>query len=400
MDLTSEHPFWPLNSGLIRSYPSLRADLTCEVLVLGAGITGALCAYQLMKAGMDVVVLDKRDVASGSTSASTAMLQYEIDTPLTELILRMGKVDAERAYQVCLESIGKIASLCEEIGDSCGFAWKKSVYLASREKDVRGLQAEYAARREAGIEVEYLSQTDVEARFSFSRPAALFSKVAAEVDVYQLTHRLLHRSQQRGVRIFDRTVMKSCELDAAGVRVTTGNGASIRAKWVVFATGYEVVEMLKRDIVNLNSSFAFVSEPMDAFTGWWEQCLLWETARPYCYMRTTVDGRAIVGGEDASYRNPLRRDAVLRKKASKLERRFREMFPAIELQPAYAWAGTFGETKDGLAYIGTVPELPGCFFSLGFGGNGITFSVIAAEIAKDCILGKTHPDARLFRFDR
>lgn len=400
MDLISDHPFWPLNSGLIRSYPSLKADLDCEVLVLGAGITGALCAYHLTKAGMDVAVLDKRDVASGSTSASTAMLQYEIDTPLTDLIERMGKADAERAYQVCLESIGKIATLCDEIGDSCGFTWKSSAYLASKEKDVPGLQAEYAARRAAGIELDFLSQADVESRFSFSRPAALLSKVAAEVDVYQLTHRLLQRSQEMGARIFDRTEMESYDVGPDGVTMTTGTGATARAKWVVFATGYEVVEILKRDIVNLNSSFAFVSEPIETFPGWWEKCLLWETARPYFYMRTTVDGRAIVGGEDARYRNPIRRDAALGKKAEKLEKRFREMFPAIDLQPAYAWAGTFGETKDGLAYIGSVPELPRCFFTLGFGGNGITYSVIAAEIVRDSIQGKKHPDARLFRFDR
>ena len=400
MDLISDHPFWPLNSGLIRSYPSLKANLECEVLVLGAGITGALCAYHLIKAGMDVAVLDKRDVASGSTSASTAMLQYEIDTPLTELLKRMGKADAERAYQVCLESIGKIGSLCDEIGDSCGFTWKSSVYLASREKDVPGLQAEYRARREAGIELDFLSQTDVEARFSFSRPAALLSKVAAEVDVYQLTHRLLQRSREMGGRIFDRTVMESYKAGSDGVTVTTETGATVRTKWIVFATGYEAGEVIKRDIVNLNSSFAFVSEPIGTFPGWWEKCLLWETARPYFYMRTTVDGRAMVGGEDASYRNPRRRDAALKKKAAKLEKRFREMFPEIDCQPAYAWAGTFGETKDGLAYIGSVPELPRCLFTLGFGGNGITYSVVAAEIVRDALQGKIHPDARLFRFDR
>lgn len=400
MDLISDHPFWPLNSGLIRSYPSLKSDLNCEVLVLGAGITGALCAYHLVKAGMDVAVLDKRDVASGSTSASTAMLQYEIDTPLTELIAKMGKIDAERAYRVCLESIGKIGSLCDEIGDPCGFTWKSSVYLASREKDVPGLQAEYSARRAAGIELDFLTRTDIESRFSFSRPAALLSKVAAEVDVYRLAHRLLQRSQSMGGRIFDRTAMESYQISAEGVTVTTGNGFRVHAKWIVFATGYEVVEILKRNIVTLKSSFAFVSEPIETFLGWWEKCLLWETARPYFYMRTTVDGRAIVGGEDANYRNPLRRDAAVGKKAAKLEKRFREMFPNIEFEPAYAWAGTFGETEDGLAYIGSVPELPRCFFTLGFGGNGITYSVVAAEIVRDAIQGKKHPDAQLFRFDR
>lgn len=400
MDLVSDHPFWPINSGLIRSYPSLKEDLKCEVLVLGAGITGALCAYELTKEGMDVVVLDKRDVASGSTSASTAMLQYEIDTPLTELIERMGKRDAQRAYQVCLESIGKIANLCEEIGHPCGFTWKSSAYLASREKDVPDLQAEYAARRAAGIDLDFLSQADIEERFSFSRPAALLSKVAAEVDVYQLTHRLLQRAQALGARIFDRTEMESYDVNLQGVTVTTAGGSTVRAKWIVFATGYEVVEVLKRKVVTLNSSFAFASEPIEDFSGWWQQCLIWETARPYFYMRTTVDGRAIVGGEDANYRNPARRDAALGKKTEKLEQQFREMFPDIDMQPAYAWAGTFGETKDGLAYIDNIPECPHCFFTLGFGGNGITYSVIAAEMVKAAIQGKKHPDAHLFRFDR
>lgn len=70
----------------------------------------------------------------------------------------MGRSDATRAYQVCLESIGKIGALCEEIGDSCGFTRKPSAYLASREQDVPGLQAEYAARRAAGIELDYLTR--------------------------------------------------------------------------------------------------------------------------------------------------------------------------------------------------------------------------------------------------
>lgn len=400
MDLISDHPFWPLSNGLIRSFPSLGSDLQCEVLVLGAGITGALCAYHLAKAGMDVAVVDKRDVASGSTSASTAMLQYEIDTPLTRLIGMLGKADAERAYQACLESIDKIGVICREIGDSCGFTRRSSVYLASREKDVPDLRAEHAARRAAGIEVDLLSQADIEARFSFSRPAALLSRDAAEVDVYRLAHQLLHRSQEMGARIFDRTGMKSYEESRHGVVVAMTGGATVRARWLVFATGYEAVEVLKGGIVSLHSSFALISEPLGTFPGWWERCLIWETARPYLYMRTTADGRAIVGGADEKYRNPIRRDAAVGRKAGKLEKQFREMFPAMDFQPAYAWAGTFGETKDGLAYIGTAPDRPRCFFTLGFGGNGITYSVMAAEILRDRIQGKNHPDARLFRFDR
>jgi glycine/D-amino acid oxidase-like deaminating enzyme len=398
MYLFYDHPFRPPESDPIRSYPSLDIDLECEVVVIGAGITGALCAYHLTKAGMDVAVLEKGAITGGG-SASKAALHYELDTPLSELIGRMGKPDAERAYQVCLESIGKIAELCDEIGDPCGFTWKSSVYLASRKKDVPGLRAEYAARLAAGIELDFLSQADVEGRFSFSRPAALVSKIAAEVNVYQLTHRLLQRIQEKGTRIFGRTEMESYEVNLKGVTVNTAEGATVRARWVVFATGYEDMETPHK-LVTPKSSFAFVTEPIRSFPGWWEKCLLWETARPYLHMRTTADGRAIIGGADASYRDSARRDAALGKKAAKLEQQFLGMFPDIDMQPAHAWAVTYGETKDGLAYIDNVPECRHCFFTMGFGRNGIPYSVIAAEIIGDAILGKTHPDAHLFRFDR
>lgn len=400
MNLISNHPYWPIQNGLIQSYPRLREEIDCEVVVIGAGITGALCAYHLVRAGFDVVVIDRRDVASGSTSASTALIQYELDTPLTELRDRYGKPRAERIYQSCCQSVGKLRSLCAEIDDLSGFTWKSSVYLASRGRDVEGLRAERRARRAAGIEVEFLGRGEIESRFSFSREAALFSKTAAEVDVFRLTHRLLQRAKEKGARVYDRTPMTLREAAPGGVVLTAAETFAVRAKWAAFATGYEVVEMLGRSLVNLNSSFALVSEPLERFTGWWERCLLWETARPYLYLRTTVDGRVIVGGEDARYRNPAARDAAVAKKAARLEERFREWFPDIPIESAYAWAGTFGETADGLPYIGALPEWPRCFFALGFGGNGIVYSLVAAEILVARLLGRSHPDEDLFQFDR
>ena len=74
------------------------------------------------------------------------------------------------------------------------------------------------------------------------------------------------------------------------------------------------------------------------------------------------------------------------------------MFPAIDLEVAYRWAGTFGETEDGLAYIGQIRQMPRCYFALGFGGNGITYSMIAADIIRDAILKRPNANARLFRF--
>lgn len=83
-----------------------------------------------------------------------------------------------------------------------------------------------------------------------------------------------------------------------------------------------------------------------------------------------------------------------------LAHRFNALFPAADFEVAYAWAGTFGETEDGLAYIGHSPERPDDYFALGYGGNGITMSVIAARLIADDFLGRPNPDAHIFRFGR
>jgi glycine/D-amino acid oxidase-like deaminating enzyme len=400
MDLVSPRPFWPLKNGLLSVYPALRQDLSCDVVVLGAGITGAFIAQHLVEEGLDIIVLDKRDVCAGSTSANTALLQYELDISLVDLIKRMGRGDAEQVYRVCHDAITAIEDLVTRQNIGCVYQRRKSVYLASRKSEAPLLREEYSARRAAGIEVEYWGDTEVKSQFSFSRPAALVSQQAAELDSHRLAHALLASATHRRARIFDRTLVERYHTDSNGVRLQTDHGCKVTARHVVFATGYESQEFLPRSIVKLRSTYALASEPLEEFPGWWERCLIWETLRPYLYLRTTDDDRALVGGEDDAFHSPTRRDRRVNAKTDRLASRFAEMFPAIELEVAFRWAGTFGETKDGLPYIGQVRQMPRCHFALGFGGNGITYSLIAAEIIRDALLQRRNCHARLFEFDR
>lgn len=400
MDLKSGTPFWPIKDGLIATYPALKQDLSCDVAIVGGGISGALAAHHLAEAGVDTLVLEQRDIGYGSTCASTSLLQYEVDTHLHELIDLVGERDAVRSYQVCLEALDKAEHLIAGLGDDCGFERKTSLYLASRKRDVPSLKQEFETRRKYGFRLDLLSQADMEVHFSFSAPAALLSYDAAQLDAYRLTHRLFQRAACLGARIFDRTEMVSYEQSDGGVILTTDRGCRVRARKLVFATGYESQRYLKRRAGKLKNTYALVSEPLEQFAGWHDQCLIWETARPYFYLRTTPDGRAIIGGQDDSFHSPLKRDRSVERKCKKLAERFRAMFPAIDLEVAYAWAGTFGETKDGLAYIGATEEVPNAYFILGYGGNGVTYSIVAAEIIRDLVLGHPNPDARLFRFDR
>lgn len=399
MDLRSGHPYWLIRNGLLHTFPPLDHNVRCDVLVVGAGITGALMAWHLAEAGFSTIVLDRRDVAWGSTAASTALLQYEIDTPLRELIPRLGQDHAVRAYHACRDAIGKLHRLTNRLPHPCDFALRKSLYVAPTRKAAAELEEEYELRRKHGFDVEWWSPHTFERHFPFQRPGGILSQDAAQVDPYHLAYALLTQAQSMGLRVHDRTTVEDYDLTRRGVTARTDRGVTVKAKHVVFATGYEAREFLDRKIVDLRSTYALISEPLPAPV-WHEECLIWEHADPYLYMRTTADHRIIIGGEDEAFHNPTQRDKLLPAKCRTLQKKFARYFPNLPLEVAFAWTGTFGETKDGLAYIGQVPEYPSASFTLGFGGNGITYSILAAEMIRDKLRGVTSPYEGLFEFGR
>lgn len=398
MNLKGGYPFWLIKDGLPHTYPKLDKSIDTDVIIMGAGISGALVRYYLAEAGIKCVTVDSRTIGLGSTCASTSLLQYEIDTPLHELTGMVGRKNAERAYQLCGRAITALGKLAKKLGVS-EFEYRKSLFFAAYKKDVEALRQEFDARKKAGFELEYLEPEKLHAEFGFEAPGALLSNLAAQTNAYEFTHKLLqHKIKTHAV--FDRTPIVKIKHHKNGVTLETENGLALKAKKLVYATGYEVVDFIDRDIVKLLSTYAVVSEQYPHSKFWKDNVLIWNTANPYLYMRTTADNRIIVGGRDEEFQNPKRRDALLIKKTMQLTADFQKLFPDLHFKPEFSWTGTFGATKDGLPYIGPYKPLPNSYFALGFGGNGITFSLIAAEIIRDLIMGKENADTEIFVFGR
>ena len=401
MDLKSGYPWWAVRNGLLHVVPPLQRDLRCDVAVLGGGISGALVADELAAHGHEVVVIDRRDIGWGSTAASTALLQYEIDTPMTDLARRHGEADAVLAYRSCADAIAMLREKAAEVRD-VGFSRTRSLYYASKRRHAKALRGEFELRARHGFDVAWLEAGAIRDRYGFDAPAAILSRVAARMDPYRMAYRLLARLQERGTGVFDRTDIAQVSATPRGVTLSTPQGCRVRARHVVLAAGYESQQWLDRRVARNRSSYAFVSDPVDREAlGALATTLFWETARPYLYLRATSDGRVLVGGADDAVDIPARRDARVDGKARKLLRQALDLFPHLPLVPAFAWAGTFAETADGLPFFGPHPQYgPRVLFAMAYGGNGITYSMLGAGLLRALIERRRHPLAALFAFSR
>lgn len=388
-----------VRNGLRASEPSLRGDAQCSVAVVGAGVTGALVAHALVQAGQDVIVIDRHEAGGGSTAASTALLQYEIDLELTELTTRVGPDHARRAYLASLDAVRELGRIAASLG-GCDFHVRPSLYLASRRRHAGRLQREAEARAAIGIEAEWWSAAQVESSYGFPSHGAIRSTVAAEVDALALTRALLSRAASLGARLYEQVEVCGSDVERDRVRLRTTGGATITARHVICAVGYDLPAFFRQDRVSLRSTYALATHRLPDLGPWSDRCLVWESARPYTYMRSTSDNRVIIGGEDVAFRDAAWRDRLLPTKTRRLEQRLAELLPTLRTETAFEWAGTFAETPDGLPYIGEDERSPGILFALGYGGNGITFSAIAASILTAHCLGEPHAHADLFRFSR
>ena len=400
MDLKSGYPYWTVKNGLLASFPALSRDVTCDVAVIGAGITAALIARELAQAGLDVIVLDKRDAGWGSTAASTALIQYEVDPGLVGLARAVGERNAVAVLKACEASIGEIASIAKDTPGS-RFRSAESLYYASWPWHARSVIEEGELRRRHGFGVDILDRADVAKRFGIATSAALLTRVAGELDPYAMALGILRKLAHRGCGVFDRTEVKAIEPAPRHVILRTDRECSVRCGHAVVAAGYESQSFLRSRVARNHSTYAIVTEPVRDLPPWARRTLLWESRHPYLYVRSADDGRLMVGGEDDLVDAPGKRDRAVARKSKRLVGKLRKLLGREDIEIGFAWAGTFAETADGLPFFGPHSELgPRVHFAMAYGGNGIVYSAVGAGLIRRKIVRQSHPLARVLSFER
>lgn len=252
-----------------------------------------------------------------------------------------------------------------------------------------------------GLPVKWLEPEEIDEKFQIKNSyGGILSGQGASIDAFKLTHDILAYNHKKGLKIFDKTDIKKTTYKRNGVTVITEYGTTIKAKKIIYCNGFESTEIIKDNFVKLLSTYAIVGERFEDDRSYLNETLFWNTAKPYNYMRTTDDNRLLIGGEDEDFVNAEKRDELLNQKSDKLTKYLKKILPNYDFRMDFVWAGTFGETKDGLPYIGRHRNFESAYFVLGFGGNGITFSVIGMDLVSQMLKNEKHPLQEYFRFRR
>lgn len=402
MNLQSGTYYWPTTFPDAPSYPLLEENLSCDVLIIGGGSSGAQCAYYLADTNLDVAVIEKSTIGSGSTSSNTALLQYSGEKMFTNLINTFGTDYIERHLQLLKEAINEIEAASKNVIIDYEFNRRDTLYSASCAEDVESLKKEYEFLKQHNCELTFLTKKEIEAKYPFSREAAIYSYNDAEINPFRFTHALLEYAVRKGIHIYEHTEMNGHHFDEklGKMIVSTKNGHAIQARYIIFAAGYEGIEIKKEKRASFVSTYTVTTHPVEDLSEWYNRTLLWETARPYLYMRTTRDNRIIIGGLDDNTAYSEDRDSKLIHKKSKLIEEFNKMFPSIQVQPEYYLAAFYGGTVDGIPIIGKYRAFPNSYFLFAFGDNGTVYSQLLSKIIVEEIVEGNSPDLALYLQER
>lgn len=383
-----------------KQYPYLTQNIETDICIIGGGVTGAIAAYYFSKNNIKTVVLEKKRIAHLSTSVTTSLLQYELDDNLSELKKVLPLQDSLRAYNLDCKALNEIEQFINLYGNNCDYKKRDTLLYTSKKDEINSIKIEYQLRNENGFDVEYIDENTN--NYSFDLKAGIISKNGgAELDPYKYTHQLLSIALNNGASVYENTeVLEVIHYDNY-IDVITEYNYKIKAKKVIVATGYNTNLFTNRNFATKTTTFNVVTKPVSNLNGWNDNILIRDNCNPYNYLRTTVDNRLIIGGEDVDFTPDIFNKDLANKKYDILENRLKSMFTDIKnIEIEFKYCGAFASTPDNLGFIGPDKNHKNLWYLLGYGANGILFAILGAMMLLELYQGKEDKDMRLFRVDR
>lgn len=343
----------------------LNQDITCDVCIVGGGLSGVYTAYLLANAGYNVVLVEARDIASGATGMSTGKLSSQQDLIYTKLLEQFSKEEAA-LYFKCQKQAIKQAS---ELASEPILTTVASTLYATTSNGVKELQHEYEAYKILDIPCKLSNDHEL----PIQTKATLTIHNDAQINPVLFTHQLVHKAQHHGAQFFDQTRIQRLHMQQQ--YLTTMEGATIHYKKLILCTHYPIEAVKKLNLIKLRIERAYLlATKVDSSLT--QQYLSVE--KPTRSIRTSIigdDTYMILAGSSHPAGSNTRT-------TSYYEALQDELRISFQLQEApIHWSSQDIETPDILPYIGPITKHdPTVFVATGFRKWGLANSLVAGEL--------------------
>lgn len=348
---------------------SLQKDMETEIAVIGAGMAGILTAYQLKKAGKQVIILEANRIASGQTRNTTAKITSQHDLKYAQLISSVGEEKARQYAMANETAIAEYRKIIQEENIKCDFEETCAyVYSTSAER----LMEEAEAAASLGLPASFVSSNTL----PFQRSCAL--RFDGQAQFHPLKF-IKHLSEQ--LEIYEKTPVLTVD-----EHIIKTPKATVTAEHIVFATHYPFINFpgmyFARQHQERSYVLALENAPMT------EGMFIGDGETSYSFR--TYDKYLLFGGE--GHRTGENREGG---KYDALRQKAKELFP--HSQEAAHWSAQDCMPADHIPFIGKYAEgKPFWYVATGFQKWGMTTSMVAAMIIRDMICGKENPYAEVF----
>lgn len=396
IDMHNGNLYWPHTYVKEDYNDSLEAKY--DVVIIGGGMSGALCAYRFSKAGYRTLIVEQHEIGSGSSAANTGLMQYMSDKLLHECVEDFGVLEAYHFYKASKEGLQDIGEISKLLHPDVNFIQRDSLFYASKKKHRQTIIDEYNALKRYGFPAEYVTDEQLKTEYGINKYNALITHEDAEINPYIFINELVKYAHTH----YNLHCVEHCELtsykaydDIVECELTD---KKVLAQHLIMTTGYAKNEITKKYIRReaFVASYAVVTKPTDI---WKDKVMIWESARPYLYIRHVPGNRVLIGGLDESTEKiPSKRH--INKRGKQLMKAFNKLFPNIEVEMDYAYGARFGETKDGKPFIGKLKDNAEVYGLYGYGGNGTVYSSFGSKLLLDMVDGKYNPLSEIFKLKR
>ena len=338
----------------------LMKNKSCEILVIGAGITGLLTAYKFKTKGYDVMLIDKDEVGGNSTRKNTGLIQYSSDRMLHKMVPDES-VNGITFYKDSIKSVEELQKISKGFKNKDAYKKAPSLYLASSKADIESLQKEYKCLVDNGFQVKEVNQMELNETYGIYKEYAILTEGDSSMNPYIYANELSLLYTSLGGQLYQAHL-----LDAKNGSAKFKGDITIEYQYIIYALGYDTVKYKPIKGVIKDFTYAFLCNPQIKT----KDIMVWETARPYIYQNTLDNNKVVVGGGDLENNDSDGKKTLLNIKKLKTEYMKWYHMQSLELDEYYQ--------ADFYTFVDGMPKYlieDTSIYLYPYGGNGVVYSL-------------------------